>query len=106
MLARKGRLSKGRPLSFSQRPKAEREWCRGAEGRERALRQCVIGVGVRGQKGGGMKGGRVLSGHIVVPMHKALCNPLHTFRAQGFMEAMEWAFFGSNLMTPVISQIL
>ena len=73
--ARKGRLSKGRPFSFSQRPKAEREErTRG----KRALRQCVIGVRVRGQKGGGMKGGRVLSGHIVV-MHKALYNSLHTF---------------------------
>ena len=34
LLARKGRLSKGRPFSFSQRPKAEREWCRGAEERK------------------------------------------------------------------------
>ena len=51
-----------------------------------------------------MKGGRVLSGHIVV-MLKALCNSLHTFWIQVPMDAMERAFGESDTHTPVICQI-
>ena len=52
-----------------------------------------------------MKGGRVLSGHIVVLMLKALCHCLHNFWAQWFTDAMEWAFGGSDTSTPAICQI-